>query len=141
MGSGTAHIKALDRRAVAGVAQNRARDPELIERHVAVHDVPAGQAKSALQVQGREDHSAQDRGLEVGRPVIDRVDDQVGGLIPRVVPRAPVGKPRRELLAEQAGHMLAGRGQAVVEGRWDQHLDDRFSRPADNLRSRHAASM
>ena len=59
MGSGAAHIEALDRRAVAGVAQKRARGPELIQRHVAVHDVPAGQAECALQVQGREDHPAQ----------------------------------------------------------------------------------
>ena len=30
--------------------------------------------------------------------------------------------------------MLAGRGQTVVDGRGDQHFDDRFFRPAESLR-------
>ncbi len=29
--------------------------------------------------------------------------------------------------------MLAGRGQGVVQGRGDQHLDDRLLRPAERL--------
>src|SRR3546814_1775473 len=34
------------------------------------------------------------------------------------------------MLAEEAGDMLARRGEAVVDGRGDQHLDDRRLRPA-----------
>src|SRR3546814_8233184 len=47
--------------------------------------------------------------------------------------RSPVATARkfgRELLAEEAGDMLARRGEAVVDGRGDQHLDDRRLRPA-----------
>ncbi len=91
MGSGAAHVEALDRRAVAGVAQHRPRRPQLIQRHVAVHDVAADQAELPLQVQGREDHAPQDRRLEVRRPVVDCVDDQVGDLFAVFVPRAALG--------------------------------------------------
>jgi hypothetical protein len=41
MGAGPAQVQALERPAIGAVAQERARRPQLIERHVAVHDVPA----------------------------------------------------------------------------------------------------
>ena len=40
-----------------------------------------------------------------------------------------VRQRRIDMLAEQAGHVLARRRQAVVQRRGDQHLDDRLLRP------------
>ncbi len=41
-----------------------------------------------------------------------------------VVPGAAVRQHRRGVLAEQAGHMPALGGEAAVQDRGDQHLDD-----------------
>jgi hypothetical protein len=51
---------------------------------------------------------------------VDRLDHQIGHRVAVLV--SQVG---RDMLAEQAGDMLSGRGETVVEGRGDQHLYDR----------------
>jgi hypothetical protein len=75
---GAAHVQAGDRAAVVAVAQHRARGPQLVERHVAVHDVASDEPELALEVDRRERHDADDRLLEAGREAVDGIDDQVG---------------------------------------------------------------
>src|SRR6202049_4796893 len=47
-----------------------------------------------------------------------------------LVPGFAVRQLRRDVLAEQAGDMLARWGERVVQGRGDQHLDHRLAAPA-----------
>jgi hypothetical protein len=68
--------------------------------------------------------------LEVRRVAVDGIDHQVGHVFAVLVPARPIGQLRRHVLAEQAGHVLAGRRQGRVQGRRNQDLDDRFARPA-----------
>src|SRR5689334_7637507 len=99
-----------------------------------MEDVAAEQAELALEVERRMDLAGDNAGAEVRGVGGDGVDDPVCGRLALVVP-APAAAIRiwgqfgRELLAEQAGDVGAGRGEAVVEGRGDQHLDDRLTRP------------
>ena len=92
----------------------------------AVHDVAADQAELALEIERRVDLPGDHRRLEVGR-VRRRPCRRSGRPPPRArrPTTAAVGQDRRELLAEQAGDVLARRREAVVDGRRDQHLDDR----------------
>src|SRR3569623_2462649 len=106
----TAHIQATERSAIGAVAEDRPCRPELIERHVAVHDVAVDQAELPLEPLGTEDHPAEDRRPESRRVALDRVDDRVGSLVFLQIPVAPVGKLRREMLAEQARNLTAGPG-------------------------------
>src|SRR5712671_2021513 len=62
-----AEIESLDRAAVVGVAQKRARRPELIEGERAVEDIAAHQAEIALEVGGRERGMGHDAAPEAGR--------------------------------------------------------------------------
>jgi hypothetical protein len=70
--------------------------------------------------------------LKPRRVGVDGGDDVVRGLLSAGVPAA--GTFVGEVLAEQACDMGPGRGEAVVEGGGDQHLDDRLLRPAVALR-------
>src|SRR3546814_2040024 len=76
--SGAAHVEALHRPPIGGVAKHGAGGPKLVQGHVAVHDVAADEAELALQVERREDHAAEHRCLEAGGIGLDRVDDRVG---------------------------------------------------------------
>src|SRR3546814_11391821 len=67
------------------------------------------------------------------RSFFDRIDDASRRRFLLVIPNAPVRQFGCELLAEEARHMLAGRRKAVVDGRGDQHLDNRRLRPAELL--------
>src|SRR6267142_5111264 len=52
MRSGAAQVEAAHRRAVVRVARRRAQEEELLRGHLAVEDVPLGQAEDLLQVPG-----------------------------------------------------------------------------------------
>src|SRR5262249_2409041 len=52
MGSRAAHVEVFDRCAVIGMAEDRARRPDLVETHGAVHDVAADQAERAFEIEG-----------------------------------------------------------------------------------------
>src|SRR3546814_9068487 len=107
-----------------------ARRPQLVEAHIAVHDVAAGKPELAFEPLGRQPRLRDDAGAKTRRVLLDRVDDAIRRRFLLVVPVATARKFGRELLAEEAGDMLARRGEAVVDGRGDQHLDDRRLRSA-----------
>ena len=81
-----------------------------------MHDVSADQAEFSLNSLGAEDLATEDGGAEAGGIALDRVDDGIGGLVFLGIPVVAVGQYGRELLAEQAGDMLAFGGQTVVNG-------------------------
>ena len=112
------------------MAQHRPRRPELVEAHPPVEDIAPDQAERALQAFGAEYLPRQDRGAKARRVRLDGVDDRVrrcGFLLRRPFQR------RIELLAEQAGDMMARRREAVVDLGGNQHLDNRFARPSVRL--------
>ena len=99
-----------------------------------MHDVAADQPEPALEPLGAEPRLGDDAGAKAGGVRLDRVEDRVGRHTLLRIPVAPVGQFGRELLAEQASDMAARGREAVVDGRGDQHLDDRRLRPAVALR-------
>lgn len=59
MGAGSAHIEALDRRAIIAVSKHWTRTKELIQRQRTMHDVAREQAKRPLQIERRHDLDVQ----------------------------------------------------------------------------------
>src|SRR6266705_5281699 len=74
---GAGHIKVIDRSPVAGPPEERAHREELVERHVAVADVPAGQAVDLLEVERREDLAVENGPAQVRDVRGESVDGQV----------------------------------------------------------------
>ena len=130
MGAGTALVEPLDGRAVVGMAEHGAGREELVQAESPVENVPADQAKFPFQVLGRVDLAAQNQVPEARRPMIHRVDHQVGHLFAMIIPIPAIGQFWRDMLAEQAGDVLPWRGEGVVQGRGDEHFDDGLARPA-----------
>src|SRR5437773_1736942 len=58
MGSGSAQVQALDRRAISGPSGNRSQDEGLVERHLPVIDVSLRESESALQVSRGQDRKS-----------------------------------------------------------------------------------
>ena len=130
MGTGTAMIEPFQRPAVVGMAEHRAGREKLVQRQGPMKDVAAEQAELPLEIQRGQRLAADHARRKARRVGIDGRDHQVGNFIAAIVPRAAIAQARRDVLAEQAGDMAAGRRQAVVQGRGDQHLDDRLARDA-----------
>src|SRR5206468_10907757 len=122
-------IEAGDRAAVVRMAEHRSRPEQLIERERAVEDVAADEAERLLEIERAQRLATNHARLEASRVALDRVDHQVGDLLAMRVPGAAVRQLRRDVLAEQACDMRALGGERVVEGRGDQHLDDRLAAP------------
>ena len=112
MAARTAHIKTFEWSAICTVTEHRPCRPQLIEAHIAVHDIAASKAKFPFKTKRTEDLVTKDRGAKARRIGLYSVDDSVGCLAFVCVP-VMVG---RELLAEQAGYMLAFRRKTVVDG-------------------------
>src|SRR5688572_30631343 len=100
MRAGTAHIEPLQRPAIRPVAEHGARRPELVEAHIAEHDVAADKAELALQPLGAEDLAPDDRSAEAGGVRLDGIDDRIGGLAFFGIPITATRKLGRELLTE-----------------------------------------
>ncbi len=94
-----------------------------------MEDVAADQAEGTLQVQRGQRLPAEHRVGESGRVALDGGDHQLGDLVAVRVPAAPIRQLRRHVLAEQAGHVLAGRRQPIVQRAGDQQFDDGVARP------------
>src|SRR3546814_8322716 len=76
--------------AIAAVAEHRARGPELVEAHIAVHDVAADEPELAFEPFGRQARLGNDARAEAGGVFFDGVDDAVGGGFLFVIPVPPV---------------------------------------------------
>src|SRR5262245_46411539 len=102
MRPGPAQVKIWNRHAVIGVAQHRPRAEQLVEAELAMEDVAVDEAEATLQIERGEDLTAEHAGLEVGRVLVHRRNHQIGKLLPRRIPTAPIGKLRGHVLHEQA---------------------------------------
>src|SRR3990170_3942237 len=69
MGSRSAEVQVLDRRAILGPARDRPEEEELVRRELAVEDVPAREAELPLQIQRRQYLAVEDRLGQVRREV------------------------------------------------------------------------
>src|SRR5262245_19347393 len=118
-----AEIEPRQRHAVIRVAEDGPRGKELIERQRAVEDIAVRQTEGALQIEWRENLAADHTRAEAGSELIHGIDHEVGDFVAMSVPRFAIGQLRSDVLAEQARHVRALRREAVVEGRWDEHLD------------------
>src|SRR5215204_1977124 len=117
-------VESLERAAIVGIAEHRTRPEQLVERQGAVKDVAAGQAEHLLEIERRQRLVAEHARLKPGSVAIDRIDHQIGHRVAMLIPGTAVRQFGGNVLAEQAGDVRAVRRQCVVEGRWDQHLDD-----------------
>src|SRR3546814_3181765 len=72
-----AHIKPLHRPAITAVAEHGARRPQLVEAHIAVHDVAADKPELAFEPLGRQPRLRDDARAEPRRVLLDRVDDAI----------------------------------------------------------------
>src|SRR5688572_5146999 len=124
MGAGAAQVEAVDRRPVVGVAAHRAQREELVEGHVAVQGVPAGDAEQALEVDRAEHLALLDRVGEAGHVALESGDRAVSDGVAMLVP-GPLPRRQRVRLGVDVDrqHVLALRGERrIVEGR-DADLD------------------
>src|SRR5581483_4620562 len=78
MGAGAAVIEALQRSAIVGMAQHRARREQLVQAQRAMEDVPAEQAEFALEIQRRQDLPAEHALRKTGRIAVDGCYHEVG---------------------------------------------------------------
>src|SRR5438128_11072483 len=88
MGTGSAEIQAFDRRPVAGPTWHGAEDEGLVQRHLAVIDVPFRQTEPLLQIDGSEDLPAEDQSLQAGHVVLEDGRDTLGEFFAFGVPAA-----------------------------------------------------
>ena len=86
MAGGAAQVEAADRRAVVGPAGDGAEAEQLVGVHRPLHDVAAGDAERALQIERREDLAMFDRARHVGRVFGEHFDAAIGEGFFDVVP-------------------------------------------------------
>src|SRR5262249_40602469 len=139
MRASAAMVEARHGAAVVGMSQQWASPEQLVERERAMKDVAADQPEGLLQVERAQRLAADDARLEARSVAVDRVNHQVGYFLAMITPGAAVRELGRDMLAEQARHMRALRGEAVVESGGDQNFDDRLAAPAMPARVRKGA--
>src|SRR5689334_11742144 len=109
MRAGAAEIKPRQRAAIVRITDHRPRAEKLVERQRAVEDVAADQAEIALEIERALDLPPEHRGLEARREAVDGPDHDVGDFLAMIVPRSAVRQFRRNVLAEEARDVPAGR--------------------------------
>ena len=118
-----AEVVAVDRRPVGRDRGQRPRVEQLIQVHLPVEDVPAGDQVVALEILGRDDRPVEDVILEVGRVLAELGHDLVTPALLDPVPGLPVRELERELLDAERQRVLALGGQGGIGGRLDHGLD------------------
>src|ERR1700687_2513125 len=78
MRSGATQVKAADRRSIAGAPGYRPQDEHLIEAHLAVEDIAAGESEASREVKRSQHLFVDDQRPEAGRVFLDDVEDAVG---------------------------------------------------------------
>src|SRR3974390_2754840 len=96
--------------------------------------IAARQPEHLLEIKRREHLPADDARLESRRIALDRLDYEIGYLFAMTIPRACVGQSGSNVLAEETCDMRTVWRQRVVEGRRNDHLDDRLAAPAQHAR-------
>src|SRR6266481_4775709 len=120
MRAGTAHVESLQWAAIVAVAQHGPGGKQLVQAERAVENVAADQTEGALQVERAHDLPAKHGCLEVRCVTVHQLDHDVGHFIAMLVPRGAVRQRRSDVLTEQARDVLAGRREAIVQGRGNE---------------------
>ncbi len=119
------HIQRFrDRRLVARPAGRRTQEEQLLERQLALEDVPFRQPELALDVERRQHLPVQDDVADVRRVLGDRVDDGVAERLALLVPRGRLQFVRR-VLHEAREDVLARRRHRRIGERRNHHVDVR----------------
>src|SRR6266568_1382777 len=132
MGARAAQVEPADGRAVLRPPRDRAHEEELLQRQVAVEDVPLGEAVGALEVERRQDLPRLDRPRHVRRVPPDDLHHAVAEELAVLVP-GPLPQPVRDVLHEAGQDLLAPRGQRVVHGRGQDAVDPQIVRELAEL--------
>src|SRR2546423_2727519 len=90
MRAASAMVEPLQRPAIIGMAEHRARREQLIERQRAMKNIAPNQPELALQIQRREDLPAHYTCRETRGILVDGRDHEIGDLLAMVVPRSAV---------------------------------------------------
>jgi hypothetical protein len=98
-----------------------------------MENVAADEPESALEIERTHDLPAEHGGLEIRSMGVDQIDHHVRDFLAVGIPGRIVRQHRGDMLAEQAGHMLARGCKTVIEGRRDEHFDDGSLRPSAGL--------
>src|ERR1022692_1815135 len=115
--SGAAQIQPFHRRAVSRVAGHRAHDEHLIETHLAVEDVAAGDAVAALHVERREHLLVYNDRPNIGAVLFDEFHHAAVERLTRVVPSGAAQGVRRVLQEDPHDVLAGGRERRVVHRR------------------------
>src|SRR5205807_770550 len=75
MGSRSAQVQALDRRAISGPSGNRSQDERLVERHLPVVDVSLRESESVHQYPRGQHVPGYDELLETRHLLVEQPDD------------------------------------------------------------------
>src|SRR5688572_21383521 len=117
----TALPVALDRRPVLRPRRRWPEEKELMQRELALEDVPLGQPGNALDVGRREHLAVPDDGPDVRRVALERVDHRVTERLTLLV-GPPTGDPVGRVLYEYAHDVLAWRRHPGVDHRRDHDV-------------------
>src|SRR5262245_5971256 len=82
----SAMVESLQRSPIIGIPESGARPEQLIERHGAVENIPAGEPKHLLQIERAQSLARHDACLESRRIAIDRFDYQIRDPLPMRAP-------------------------------------------------------
>src|SRR5262245_4347733 len=122
----TTKVKVPDRRSVLRPPGHGAHEEQLVEVHLAVKDVAAGQAVLSLHVQRRNHLTMQGDVLDVRRVFGKSVDAAVGEpLFHRLVPGGVLERIGR-VLSEYAHDVFARRRDRIVVSRRDGAFEHRI---------------
>ena len=106
------------------MSEDRSRGKHLIQLLDAVENISSDQSEGAFKIEWTHDLTPKYGCFEIGGMPVDRVNDEVGNGLSMIVPGFAIGKLWRNMLTKEAGHVHAGRREAVVERGWDDHFDD-----------------
>src|SRR5271155_412597 len=96
-------------------------------------NIAAHEPECPFQIEWAHDLPPEHGGLEIRSMAVDEIDHHVRHFLAMRIPGSTVRQDWRDMLAEQARHVLARRRKAIVESRGNENLNDRPLRPAAGL--------
>src|SRR6516225_5350000 len=127
-------VKPVEWRAIIRIAEGRPRPEQLVERQRSMEYIAARQPEHLLEIEWGERLPADNARLESRRIALDRLDHEIGHLVAMIIPGACVGQSGSNMLAEEACDMRPSGRERLIEGRRNDHLDDRLAAPTPHAR-------
>src|SRR5262245_6185334 len=120
-------VEALDRRAVARAAWQRAKGEKLVRNHRTLEDVATRQVEGALQIHRRDHLAGHDRAAKIRRVVVQHIKAPVGKGLAETIPRG-VAQGVGRVLHEDRHEMAARRSHRGIHHRGNRALQNRALR-------------